>query len=97
MKDLEQKLLLLKFKEHQRMAENSPSTITFEDLTDDEYADALSSQTSPKHDSNIEGHFTDQHIDYTVKYIQDEQVMDKLCTLTSQRSPVNVDADAPKK
>ncbi|CAO3598845.1 unnamed protein product [Absidia cylindrospora] len=95
-KDLEQKLLLLKFKEHQRIAENSPSAITFEDLTDDEYVDALSSHGSSVSDNKLGDQFTEQHIDYTVKYLQDEQVMDQLCTLTSQQPPGSVSADVSK-
>ncbi|ORZ18508.1 hypothetical protein BCR42DRAFT_489862 [Absidia repens] len=95
-KDLEQKLLLLKFKEHQRVAENSPSAITFEDLTDEEYADALSSHEPSGSNNNLGGQFTKQHIDYTVKYLQDEQVMDQLCTLTNQQSPCCISADTSK-
>lgn len=79
-KDLERQLSLLQFREQQRQAQYSPSTITFEDLTDDDDDD----------DTGLDGQFNQDHIDYTVKYIQEEESLDKLCALASQRTPFTV-------
>ncbi|KAI8096778.1 uncharacterized protein BX664DRAFT_356098 [Halteromyces radiatus] len=95
-KALEQRLSVLRFQENQRKAEQSPSRITFEDLTDDDDDDEEvreGNQGSGESTNVTRGQFSGAHIDYTVKYIQGEQFLNKLYDVTSKRSPLSVTVD----
>ncbi|KAI9307256.1 hypothetical protein BJ944DRAFT_26498 [Cunninghamella echinulata] len=91
-KILEQKLALLRFEENQQKAKASPSRIVFEGLSDDE------SDEDTEENKNIaaligHGQFQNDHIDYTVKHIQQENFLETLCDFSNSQSPLSVNIE----
>ncbi|CAO3609562.1 unnamed protein product [Cunninghamella blakesleeana] len=88
-KDLERKLALLRFEENQKRAKFSPSKIAFEGLSDDE-EDEEETDVSALVSHGI---FQSDHIDYTVKQIEQENFLETLCDHSNNNIPLTVNIE----
>ncbi|CAO3625967.1 unnamed protein product [Cunninghamella echinulata] len=95
-KILEQKLALLRFEENQQKAKASPSRIVFEGLSDDE-SDEDSEENKDVAALIGHGQFQNDHIDYTVKHLQQENFLETLCDFSNNQSPLSVNIEVTVK
>lgn len=92
-KDLERKLALLRFEENQQRAKFSPSRIVFGGLTDDEDDDDDDSEETDVSALISHGQFQSDHIDYTVKQIEQENFLETICDYSNNKSPLTVNIE----